>query len=84
MVPGKIYGNLCNVHLYENSWKASRELIKRDPTKYDLPKLKDFDGFKLDMHDNFSQWINSKEISDFQLENYKSYPNIKVEMLSPK
>ena len=27
-------------------------------------------------------WLNSKSVSDFQLEDYQSYPQIKAEMLA--
>ena len=83
MVPMNLIGDLSNVHLYENSWQAARELLKRDPMKYKLPQLKDFGGFKMDMYSNIDKWLASKSISDFKLDNYQSYDNIPVEMLAP-
>ena len=84
MVPNKLIGDLSNVHLYANSWEAARELIKRDPVKYDLPTLDYFTGFKMDMNNNFDQWLNGREIKDFKLNNYESHPALSVEMLAPK
>ena len=82
MVPNKLIGDLSNIHLYENSWEAAKELIKRDPVKYDLTTLNDFTGFEINK--NFDQWLNSKEIKDFKLNNYESHPALSVEMLAPK
>lgn len=83
MTPLRLEGDLSNVHLYENSWKAAKEVAERDPYKYPSPKLEDFSGFKLGMHEDFNMWINNKEIADFKLKGYQSYDNIPVEMLAP-
>lgn len=90
MQPLKLVGDLSNVHLYENSWNASKELLKRDSNKYDLPKLNIKDRPEYDRIsgknpisctlDNLNTEL---EISDFKLVGYESYPNIKVEMLAP-
>lgn len=93
MIPKTLIGDLSNVHLYENSWKASRELITRNETKYDLPKLgimSHIDGLIENYHQGMlpnktlNELFNNFRIKDFKLLNYESYDNIKVEMLSPK
>jgi len=84
MVPGKIYGDLRNVHIYDNSMDGVKEQLSRDVNKYDKCEL-DTDNIKvmkMGMHDNFDNWLNAHEIEDFKLLNYKSYPSINVEMLS--
>lgn len=35
----------------------------------------------MDMREDIDQWLNSKEISDFKLDGYESYPSIEAEML---
>lgn len=93
MKPLKLIGDLSNVHLYENSWEASRKLIKRDPMKYELPKLGIMDHVKSlcnNFHEGawpcrtFDDLISKFRIKDFKLLDYESYPNIPVEMLAPK
>jgi len=93
MIPKTLIGDLSNVHLYENSWKASRELLKRDPFLYDLPKLgimDHLDGLISNFHQGcvpcktLDELFSNFRIKDFKLLDYESYPNIKVEMLAPK
>lgn len=83
MVPKALIGDLSNVHLYENSWEASRELIKRDPTKFELPKLGIMDHLDSFVSDDINNFINALRIQDFKLLDYESYDNIKVAMLAP-
>ena len=86
MVPMKLVGDLSNVHLYENSWEASRKLMSRDPMKYNLPELVMRDDFHYAIDDlkwDLDNVIKSSEITQFKLENYQSYDNIPVEMLAP-
>lgn len=83
MIPGKIYGDLRNVHIYNNHLDAVKEQLSRDVNKYKecdlnistkaISELKD--GLKY--IDN--EWIN---IRNFLLLGYKSYDSIKAEMLS--
>ena len=80
MVPKALIGDLSNVHLYENSWYASKKLLKRDPDKYKLPKLGIMEHLEFDSLDELNIW----KIKDFKLKDYKSYSNIPVEMLTPK
>lgn len=77
MVPKGLIGDLSNVHLYENSWVASQELLLRDSLKYKLPKLKITEDLK-------ELYWNGLNINDFELPDYKSHDNIPVEMLAPK
>lgn len=82
-----IQGDLKKVHLYDNSLDAIKEQLRRDIDKYNKCELKfdriydtlikDIDYDKLSVNDI----IESLFIEDFQLENYESYPHIKVEML---
>lgn len=93
MIPSRLIGDLSNVHLYENSWSAARKLIKRDPMKYNLPKLgimEHVNGLIENYH--YKHWpnktldelFNNFRIKDFKLLDYQSYDNIPVEMLAPK
>lgn len=82
MIPKGIIGDLSNVHIYEPHTDAVREQLSRDVDKYSNCELDAFNGFKMDMHGDIDQWLLSKEINDFNLVNYKSYPSIKAEMLS--
>lgn len=90
MIPTRLIGDLSNVHLYENSWKASEKLLKRDPLKYDLPQLLMLDEFHYLTDKNIAgklsveKIISELRIDMFILKNYQSYPNIPVEMLAPK
>jgi thymidylate synthase len=67
MVPGKLIGDLTNVHLYENHLDLVKEQLERNPFKYKSPVLKvnnPGDMFKYN-------------VLDFELEGYESYPNWK-------
>ena len=80
-----IQGDLKKVHLYDNSLNAVKEQLSRDVNKYDKCEL--------DLSDILSFELIKKDINyldkgllvigpmDFELENYESYPHIKVEML---
>ena len=82
-----IQGDLKKVHLYDNSLDAVKEQLNRDVNKYDKCEL----SFKDEFH-----YITDKELVGnvslnkimseikpdwFKLENYESYPGIRVEML---
>lgn len=84
MVPGKIIGDLRNVHLYENSLEGVKEQLSRDVNKYDKCELNldNIRPMKMGMHNSVDNWLSAHDISDFELQNYKSYPAINVEMLS--
>lgn len=82
MKPKGIIGDLSNVHIYESHLDAVGDQLSRDTKKY--PKkvtLSEFGGFEEWMHKNIDNWIYTKQISDFKLQGYESYPPIKAEML---
>lgn len=83
-IPGKIYGDLRNVHIYDNAEKAALIQLVRDVSKYDrcVFNVENIRPMKMGMHGKIDSWLNAHVIEDFQLLGYKSYPNIKVEMLS--
>jgi len=93
MIPKALIGDLSNVHLYENSWEASKKLLKRDPVKYELPELgvmSHIDSLISNFHEGcwpcrtLDDLFSKIRIKDFKLLDYESYDNIQVEMLSPK
>ena len=75
-----IQGDLKKVHLYDNSLDAVKEQLSRDVDKYKAP---DFDAPILDeiKFTNIDEYVNKLLPIDFTIENYESYPHIKVEML---
>ena len=75
-----IQGDLKKVHLYNNSLDAVKEQLSRDVDKYKAP---DFDAPILDeiKFTNIDEYVNKLLPIDFTIENYESYPHIKVEML---
>jgi len=83
MVPGELYGDLRNVHIYEPHLDAVKEQLNRSTDVLNSRcELENFTGFKMGMHNNFNQWINSREISDFNLTEHSEQPVIKAEMLA--
>lgn len=79
-----VQGNLKNVHLYDNQFEAVEEQLKRDPDKYGesfvTAPLTDKEFWQHDI----DTILHTLEVSDFVLNNYQSYPSIKVDMLSYK
>lgn len=77
-----IQGDLKKVHLYDNSLESVKEQLSRDPNKYNkcelninneiIASFKEYENIDITLFD-------TKPIY-FQLENYKSYPAINVEM----
>ncbi len=67
MVPGKLIGDLTNVHIYENHIDLVKEQLTRAPFKYKAPKL------ILEKAEN----IFSYTLDNFKIEGYESYPNWK-------
>ena len=85
MVPGKIYGDLRNVHLYDNSIDAVKEQLKRDCDKHGKCCLQIDNDVYIDAkkyQNNTAMFLARLQIKDFTLENYESYPQLKTEMLS--
>jgi len=82
MVPKGIIGDLSNVHIYEPHMPAVKLQLSRSTSFFNSAcELQDFSGFKIDMRNDFNQWINSKQISDFNLTNHSEQPAIKADML---
>jgi thymidylate synthase len=85
--PMNIRGSLRNVHLYDNSFQAVDTQLDRDPNKHSSPTVTLSENFKelINKYNNkeinLSKLFNSIEIKDVIVENYTSYPGIKVEML---
>ena len=77
-----LIGLLNNVHLYEDHINVAIEQLSRSEDKYsNKVELAEFGGFKMDMYQNVDTWLNSKEVSDFKLLNYESFPQIKAKMI---
>lgn len=71
-----IQGDLKKVHLYDNSLNAVKEQLSRDVDKYDKCEL------KIDIDDLEGRFLPEYYLNEnFTLNNYESYPHIKVEML---
>lgn len=81
-----IQGDLKKVHLYDNSLDAVKEQLSRDVDKYSNCKLQGSDLTELmdefdDKSFDLNYFVSELEPELFELENYKSYPGIRVEML---
>lgn len=86
MVPLEIVGSLRNVHIYDNAMDAIKEQMDRYQSKYEdidliIKDRPEYDRLRKGACtlDNF---LSNLEISDFKLNNYESYPPLKVEMLA--
>jgi thymidylate synthase len=79
MIPKGIIGDLSNVHIYEPHLDAVKEQLSREVDKYNGNVFVNVKH----MHEpnNIDKYINRLKISDFTLEDYKSYPAIPAEML---
>lgn len=86
MIPGKIIGDLRNVHIYDNSMESVKKQLSRDVNKYNSSKVNRYINEEVELFNtnkmSLNDLFNSFEIDMFELENYKSYNNIKAEMLS--
>ena len=70
--------------MYDNSLEAVKEQLSRDPSKYNNSKLSISPiGQAIFEHKtgDLTALLNMLEPHYFKLDNYKSYPAIKVEML---
>lgn len=83
-----IQGDLKKVHLYDNSLDAVKEQLSRNVDKYDNTNLLFKDEFhyitdkELVGNVSLNKIISEMKPDWFVLDNYESYPHIKVEMLS--
>jgi len=75
-----IEGTLKCVHLYDNQYEATKELLSRNPNTH--PNC-DIQLPEIDYNVNIDVLFNNFNISDFKLINYTSDKEIKVEMLAP-
>lgn len=84
MVPDELIGFLGDTHIYENQIEGVKEQVDR--YSFDLPKLYVNTEFWLTesgecgvgpLTSNLDSLLNSIQISDFQIQNYKSHPSIK-------
>lgn len=80
-----IQGDLKKVHLYANSIEAAEEQLERGVDKYDNCNLiivdrSEYERLRLDRC-SLNNLLENIEISDFRLDNYESYPPLKVKML---
>jgi len=69
MIPDELVYTIGDAHLYNNSIEASKTIIERD--SYPLPTLK--------LNKNIES-IYDFRYEDMVIENYKSHPNIKVDV----
>lgn len=82
-----IQGDLKKVHLYDNGLDAVQEQLSRDVNKYGKCDLLFKDEFhyitdkELCGNVSLDKIISEMKQDWFLLENYESYPHIKVEML---
>jgi thymidylate synthase len=85
MVPDELIANLGDAHIYLNQIDGVKEQISRVP--YDLPTLRINTEFWPtesgecgvgELTTNINSLIKEMRIDDFQVENYKSHPSIKM------
>lgn len=87
-----VIGDLSRVHIYENHNDAVKEQLDKNPNAYDMPTLKYSENFYKQLNklksveltiETFNEFVEKLEPEDFILDNYKSFPAIKADMLSP-
>ena len=85
MVPDELIVNLGDTHIYLNQIDGIKEQLKREP--FELPTLRintEFWPTKSgecgvgELTDDVDFLIKEMRIDDFQIENYKSHPSIKI------
>lgn len=84
-----IQGDLKCVHLYQNAFRKSEDLLTKDVTKHnnELGKFCELAITKpifLKQNKSFDEMINEAEIKDFLLDKYESEKYSSVKMLAPK
>lgn len=82
MVPGKLYGDLRNVHIYDNAIDGAKEQLARDVNNHDNCELEEVLFGTDQWFLGLNEILEFSEIKDFKLNGYSSYPSIKVPMLS--
>lgn len=80
MVPLQVIGDLRKVHLYDNSFSDTLKVVGLDADKHPNVKLEMSDTLNFD--GTIDEFLESAMVHDFVLQGYKSYPPIKVDMLS--
>lgn len=87
IIPKMLVGDLRNVHLYDNSFEASREQLLRDVNKHAgcklvmSPKFMELAGNVEENAISINPVINALTPEMFTLDNYTHEPAIKVPML---
>jgi thymidylate synthase len=82
MVPKGIIGDLSNVHIYEPHLDAVKKQLSRSTDMHNSKcELEEFGGFKMDMRNDFDQWLSSKDVKDFKLTKHNEQLAIPAEML---
>jgi thymidylate synthase len=85
MVPDELITNMGDCHIYLNQIDGINEQLKREP--FELPTLRINTEFWPtesgecgvgSLVDNVDWLIRGMEINDFQIENYKYHPSIKI------
>src|SRR5690606_23752111 len=80
MIPEGIIGNLSNIHLYDNSFSAVEEMLKRDETTLNKVEISaNFPKEWLDLDDYLRQLDFN---SNIKLLNYNHLGRLDVEMLA--
>ena len=74
MVPDELIANMGDCHIYLNQIDGVKEQLKREP--YTLPKL--VISSKVNFNEGIDEFLDSCSISDFQIEDYRSHPTIKI------
>jgi thymidylate synthase len=85
MVPDELITNMGDCHIYLNQIDGINEQLKREP--FELPTLRINTEFWPtesgecgigELTTNINSLIEEMRIDDFQIENYKSHPSIKI------
>ena len=71
MIPGNLIGSLGNVHIYKNHLPMVIEQLQRNPDKYQGPEV-------YLSYDKKPESIFDYKLEHFQIDNYQSYPTIKM------
>ncbi len=80
MVPGEFVHTFGDSHIYDNHIDQVKEILSRDPEKYELPKLKTHYNLKQGYSNVGMGIFKDLEASHFELENYQYYPAIKAKL----